>query len=71
MSAIKRYVLFYSQGDPPADDVQMITQHPALRVIDQTNDRAFLVEASQVEIDLIRKRMTEWHVDEEIIHPGP
>ena len=46
-------------------DVAFIKTHPDLKVIDNTDDRAFLVEATSDTMDSIRSQLGSWVIAEE------
>ena len=58
-----RYVLYGKK--PLLADVAFIKTHPDLKVIDNTDDRAFLVEATSDTMDSIRSQLGSWVIAEE------
>jgi hypothetical protein len=71
MRKAKKFVLFHPNGHPSLEEVALIKAHPELKILDATDDRAFLVEAKSSAIVDLRKRMPEWVLEEERIFPGP
>ena len=71
MTKPKRYVLFHRSHAPPAAELASLKNDPDITILDQTTNRAFLVEATSEAIDRLRNRSADWVIENEIIHSAP
>jgi hypothetical protein len=66
-----RYVLFCRKPNPVPEDLALIAKTPGLRMIDNTEGRALLVEASANSIERLRSELKSWVVADEATYPRP
>ena len=67
----RRFVLLHKSGVAPDADFGVIERTPGVRIIDRTQARALLVEASDTAIAQLRGSLTGWILEEETMHPHP
>jgi hypothetical protein len=62
---MSRFVIrFNGAGAKPANDVNLIQAHPALKVIDESA-RMLLVESDAATIDHLRRNLSDWQITAE------
>jgi hypothetical protein len=59
---MKRYILLNSAGGDASEAVARLESIEGARIVDRTNDRALLVEASLQAIDRIAQALPGWKV---------
>jgi hypothetical protein len=66
-----RYVLLNETGETAESALAILADMPDVTVLDRTDDRAMLVEASPQRAAEIGDRLTGWAVKPEIVHDRP
>ncbi|MEZ5441806.1 MAG: hypothetical protein R3F15_09995 [Lysobacterales bacterium] len=71
MSELRRFVLFHASGEPSPEALALLDASPGVKIIDRTQTRAMLVQASLETIDLLSRELVGWTIAEERFHAGP
>ena len=67
-----RYVLLHRGGAPPQSELDLITSAPGVRVIDHEIKRSLLIEAQEMVMEDLRRRLSPgWLIVPEEFYPLP
>jgi hypothetical protein len=68
-----QYVLLLRQSEPTEDDLNLIASTPGVTVLDQTFNRALLLEGSEEAVSALSEQLPDWLVAEQVSYgrPGP
>jgi len=72
-SCMPRYILVARSRTADDAEIERIRRTPGLTVVDETANRAMLVDASEEAATELRSELRDWQIEEEISYsrPGP
>ena len=68
---MSRYALLSRKSSPTAEDVDLIRRAAGITVVNETADRAILVEAEEPAVERLRAVLTNWVIAPEVTYPAP
>lgn len=66
-----RYVLLRRKKSPEPAELESIAALPGVTIVDQTVARALLIDASDESVAILRSRLKDWIIAEEVEYPRP
>jgi hypothetical protein len=66
-----QYVLLLRGSQPREEDLKLIESAPGVRVLDQTFNRAMLLEGSEDAVSALSGRLKDWLIAEQVSYPQP
>jgi hypothetical protein len=68
---VARYVLLLRGREPKPEDLALIGSTPGVKVVDQTVNRAMLLEGSEQAVSALSDQLTDWLLASEVAYGRP
>jgi hypothetical protein len=66
-----RHILLNSSGRDVEEAIAVLQHQPHVRLVDRTDDKALLIEASDSAVDRLRKLLPDWQISRETVYGKP
>jgi hypothetical protein len=68
---VAQYVLRSHQSEPRQEDLDRIANAPGVKILDSTQNRAMLLEASEGAAAELNDQLDEWTLAKQVTYPQP